>query len=371
MLNIKEKHNCSGCSACHNICPKKCIEMKQDDEGFCYPVVDETKCIKCGLCSRICPIINKQQANSQILRAFACINKNQEIRMKSSSGGAFSALAEYILENNGVVFGAGFDENFMVCHQYCQSIDDLDKLRTSKYVQSKIGDSLILAKKFLDDNRLVLFSGTACQISGLKAFLRRDYENLITQDLICHGVPSPLVWQKYLEHKTSQSKLKLAKVCFRDKSSGWRKYSISMTFKGDENESIYKKRFTNEPYMNMFIFNKILRPSCHKCSFKGVSRQADITLADFWGSALKKLAPNMNDNKGCSLVIIHSHKAEKIFKKLSDKLESVEVPPFVAIKGNPMMKKSAIKSPRRRFAMKAIRKMPFYKFVKKYGKVLY
>lgn len=346
--------------------------MKQDEEGFVYPVIDETKCIKCGLCVKTCPIINKQkESHSQKVRAYASINKNEEIRMKSSSGGAFSALAEYVLERGGVVFGAGFDENFMVCHQYCQSKEELDRLRTSKYVQSSISDSYKKAREFLNEGRLVYFSGTACQIAGLKAFLRKDYPLLITQDVICHGVPSPIVWQKYLAHKSSEKNLKLAKVCFRDKSSGWRRYSISMNFKSETSESEYKKCFKNEPYMNMFIFNKILRPSCHKCSFKGISRQADITLADFWGSGLKKMAPSMNDNKGCSLVIIHSQKGQEIFDALGDKLESIEVSPNKALKGNPMMTKSAIKSPRRHFVMKSLNKMSFDKFIKKYGKILF
>lgn len=372
MLEIKSKNSCSGCSACSNICPRNCIEMKQDEEGFCYPKIDETKCIKCGLCEKTCPILNKPKAeNNSSVKTYACINKNEEIRLKSSSGGAFSAIAEYVLNQNGVVFGAGFDDNFMVCHQYVEDKDQLDKLRTSKYVQSSIGDSFKTAKKFLDDSRLVLFSGTACQIAGLKSFLRKDYPNLITQDVICHGVPSPLVWQKYLNHKCDEKKLKLSKVCFRDKSSGWRKYSVSMNFKSDTTEEIYRKRFTNEPYMNMFIFNKILRPSCHKCNFKGVSRQADITLADFWGSGLKKLAPSMNDNKGCSLVIIHSQKGQQLFDCLNSQLECIEVDSKIALKGNPMMTKSAMKSPRRKFVMKAVNKMPFSRFVKKYGKIIF
>lgn len=372
MMQIKEKHNCSGCSACFNICPKQCIEMKADEEGFVYPVVDQTKCINCGLCEKICPIINKCSVQTGEPKTFACINRNEEIRMKSSSGGAFSAFAEYVLENDGVVFGAGFDENFMVCHQYCQSKDELDKLRTSKYVQSSIGDSFKLARQFLNEGRMVLFTGTACQIGGLKAFLRKDYDNLITQDVICHGVPSPIIWKKYLDYKIQQHSLKLAKVCFRDKSSGWQRFSLSMHFKGEEgHENVYKKKFTNEPFMNMFIFNKILRPSCHKCSFKGISRQADITLADFWGGGFKKYAPQMNDNKGCSLVIIHSEKGLKIFEKLADKLEAVEVPYKRALKGNSMARKSALKSPRRKYAMKNINKIPFDKYVKKYGKIIF
>lgn len=372
MLEIKEKHRCSGCSACYNVCPKNCIEMKQDEEGFLYPVIDKNKCVNCGLCEKTCPIINKQSVANKTPKTFAAINKNEEIRMKSSSGGLFSAIAEYVLEQNGVVFGAGFDENFMVCHQYCTTIEDLEKLRTSKYVQSSIGESFKQARGFLNEGKTVLFTGTACQIAGLKAFLRKDYDNLITQDVICHGVPSPLVWQKYLQYRSEQAKLKLAKVCFRDKSSGWRQYSVALHFKNEDGqESTYKKRFSNEPFMNMFIFNKVLRPSCHKCSFKGVSRESDITLADFWGSGFKKVAPHMDDNKGCSLVIIHSEKGLAMFKQLSDKIDFAEVDHKIALKRNAMVRKSAMKSPRRKYAMKNLNKMPFDKYIKKYGKIIY
>ena len=369
MLTIDKKHKCSGCGACFNACPISCIEMKRDEEGFLYPVIDKTQCIQCGLCESICPIHNEHgKVEEKKTKTFACINKNEEIRMKSSSGGAFSAFAEYVLENDGVVFGAGFNEKFMVCHQLCQSKDDLDKLRTSKYVQSSIGDTYEIAKQFLDDNRLVLFTGTSCQISGLKAFLRKEYENLITQDVICHGVPSPAIWEKYIDYKSQQENLKLTKVCFRDKSTGWRKFSLATHYEDENgNEIAYKTKFTQEPYMNMFIFNKILRPSCYKCHFKGTSRQADITLADFWGCQFSNLTPEMNDNKGCSLVILQTEKGQQVFKQLTDKLLSVEVDPKKALKRNSMAIKSAIKSPRRRFAMKNINKIPFDKYIKRYG----
>ena len=370
MLEIKKKHNCSGCSACFNICPKGCIKMEEDSEGFCYPKIDKTNCINCGLCEKVCPIINKQKIEpTQKLRAFACINKNEEIRLKSSSGGAFSAFAEYVIENGGVVFGAGFNSCFNVCHQFCETKEDLEKLRASKYVQSKIGETFKQAKEFLNQGRLVYFSGTACQIGGLKSYLRKDYPNLITQDLICHGVPSPLVWEKYVNLKTNEGKLKLSKITFRDKSTGWQQYSFTMKFE-DENCGEYKKSHFNEPYMNMFLYNKILRPSCHKCSFKGNNRIADITLADFWGGVYKKYAPHFNDKKGVSLVLIHSLKGQAIFNNLTEKLNSVEVNPKTALKANPMVKKSTIKSPSRYFAMKALNKLPFEKFVKRYGKVL-
>lgn len=370
MLEIKEKHRCCGCGACQSICPKHCITLSEDEEGFLYPTINQQACIKCGLCQKVCPILKPKPQIFKEPKAFASIHNNQEIRLQSSSGGVFTALTEYVLKSGGVVFGAGFDENFMVCHQFVEDIDSLRKLRTSKYVQSKIGNSYQTAKKFLEENRLVYFSGTPCQVAGLKSFLIKDYDNLITQDVICHGVPSPLVWKKYLNHKTQN--LKLTNVCFRDKKFGWRKYHISITAKTPQNqEVVYSKPFNNEPYMNMFIFNKVLRPSCHKCSFKGAGHQADITLADFWGKALKKYAPEFNDNKGCSLVLTNSSKGEELLKKVIGQLTIKQVPVKPALSGNPMYYKSAFKHPLRKSLMKNLQRMPFDKFIKKYGKILF
>lgn len=371
MINIKEKKNCCGCSACYSICPKNCISMEEDNEGFRYPKIDEEKCIKCGLCLRICPILSKKKTEENQIKTYAAINKNEETRLKSSSGGLFTAFAEYVLEQGGVVFGAGFNENFVVCHQACQTIEDLEKLRKSKYVQSVIGNTFKQAKDLLDQNRLVYFSGTPCQIAGLKSYLKKDYPNLIAQDLICLGVPSPLVWKKYLEMKTNEAKLKPASVCFRDKATGWKTYSFTIKFKKENNqEEVYTKSRYNEPYMNMFLYGKILRPSCYSCSFKGTNRVSDITLADFWGDKLKKIAPEMSDKKGCSLVIVHSKKGEEAFRQISDKIKFVEALPKDALKANPMVRKTAYKSPRRNSAMKNLSRLPFKKFVKKYGKVL-
>lgn len=199
MIQLDKKQTCTGCHACAAKCPKQCIKMISDTEGFWYPQIDEEECINCGLCERVCPIITPIKFEDPFSpMAYACYNRDEKVRLASSSGGIFTLIAEAVLKQGGVVFGAGFDEDFNVCHQCVERVEDLDKLRMSKYVQSKIGETYREAENFLKENRLVLFTGTPCQIGGLKAYLGKSYDNLITQDIICHGVPSPMVWEDYL-----------------------------------------------------------------------------------------------------------------------------------------------------------------------------
>ena len=366
MITIAEKYKCNGCTACHNICPQNCITMQTDDEGFAYPLIDKTKCTNCGLCTKICPILSKKTyPQIQSLKAFAAINNDEKIRLQSTSGGVFSALAEYVLNQGGVVFGAGFDQNFVVRHMACENLQDLAGLRMSKYVQSDLGNTFNHVKKLLQEGRLVYFSGTPCQVAGLKSFLLRDYDNLITQDVICHGVPSPLVWAKYLAYKTNG--IRPANVSFRDKTTGWRNSS----FKIECNENTYQTKRLGDPFMKMFAFNKILRPSCHKCHFKGDGHVADITLADFWGKAMKQYAQQFDDNKGCSLVISRTQKGENLITNLAkQKISCICVPAAAALKGNPMYFKSTFAFLRPKNLGKHLSTLPFEKFIKKYGKLI-
>lgn len=360
MIEITQKHKCTGCCACKNICPHGCITMSADDEGFLYPIVDKIKCTNCGACTKICPVLARKNHGAPSPKAYAGINNDEQIRLKSSSGGVFSALAEYILNNGGVVFGAGFDENFVVRHMVCESLADLPKLRTSKYVQSSIGNTFKDAKKFLMDGRLVYFSGTPCQIAGLKSFLVREYDNLITQDIICHGVPSPLIWQKYLAYKTNG--IKPANVSFRDKSTGWRNYS----FKIDNHAT----KHLGSAFIRMFILSKILRPSCYDCHFKGDNHVADITLGDFWGKAIKHYAQRFNDNKGCSLILTHTPKGEALLKLAKANITKLRVPARKALAGNAMYFKSASPLLRPKNLGKHLSTLPFEKFIKKYGRFI-
>ena len=227
-MKIIEKKDCMGCYACFNICPQNAITMQEDEKGFKYPIIDKEKCIKCGLCKKVCPVIN-QTIIKNTPQAYAIINKDNYVRETSSSGGCFSLIAEYIIENGGVVFGATFDENWRVKHTWIENIEKIKMFRGSKYLQSTIGDTYKRAKEFLDKGRKVLFTGTPCQIEGLKSYLRKDYDNLYTQDIICHGVPSPKVHDKYLEYQKNKfNAKKIKRIEHRNKENGWKVVEISL-----------------------------------------------------------------------------------------------------------------------------------------------
>lgn len=336
MIDIKDKEKCSGCGACKNICPKNAISMIEDEEGFLYPKINSEYCFNCGLCKRVCPILNSKQEDTQIPKAYAAYNKDENIRMKSSSGGIFTQLANVIIKNNGVVFGAIFDKDFCVIHDKVTNEEDLEKIRGSKYIQSDIKDTYRKAKQYLEEGREVLFTGTPCQIEGLYSFLMKDYKNLYTQDIICHGVPSKNIWKKYLEYRKEIDKGFLEKITFRDKhDKGWSNYQLS--FKYDN--KIVNINHNEDLYMKLFLKDVALRPSCYECKFKKKHRRSDITLADFWG--INNILPSMNDEKGTSLVIVNSKKGQNLFLKISNGIKYELVDFEDAIRDNKSMIKSA------------------------------
>lgn len=343
MLNEK-KIPCSGCGACNLSCPVKCIKMEADVEGFLYPYLNTSSCIHCGICTSICPILtsNEQCNTMQLPLTYACINKNIEIREKSSSGGIFTILAEKIIDMNGVVFGAKFSEDFLVVHDYSENREGIAAFRGSKYTQSNIADSFVKVKFFLDLGRMVLFSGTPCQIGGLKSFLIKEYENLFCIDIICHGVPSPKVWQKYIAYREKIAGSKTQRISFRRKDCGWKLYSISFNF---VNETEYIANLQKDLYMQFFLTNLSIRPSCYNCSFKQLKRQADITLADFWG--VENVCPEMFDDKGTSLVMLQSAKGFQFFNDVSYRLWFTEVVLHEAIRFNSSAIES-VKKPKKR-----------------------
>lgn len=246
--------------------------------------------------------------------AYAAINQNTEARENSSSGGVFFLLAEFVIEQGGVVFGARYDADWEVAHGYAEDLEGISAFMGSKYVQSRIGDTYIQAKEFLKQGRTVLFSGTTCQIYGLKAYLGKSYDNLITVDLICHGVPSPKVWREYLQLRTEGRKIKA--VSFRDKTEGWQVFSLRIDF---ENGESYRQTLKKDVFMRGFLQDIYLRPSCYHCRFRGEHRDSDITLADLWGC--RTVAPDMFDDKGTSLVLIQSEKGADIWKKIRSAMD--------------------------------------------------
>lgn len=316
MINITDKHNCCGCSACVQACPQKCIRFDEDDQGFIYPVASADACNDCGLCESVCPCLSQGNALSP-LKLVTAYNPNEEIRMKSSSGGIFSMLADYVITGGGVVFGARFDENWDVIHDYTDNKEGLAAFRGSKYAQSFMNGSYAKAKDFLDAGRLVLFSGTGCQIAGLKRYIGREYGNLIAVENLCHSIPSPKVWRMYLDEICKGNVVK--SVNFRDKSTGWSRYSYSLVVDYEGG------RFVDSAqgyYMNALTSNLITRPSCSVCPSRFGKSGADILLADCWG--IWDIKPEKDDNKGCSTVEVFTPKGMGVLNQLG--LETEEIP---------------------------------------------
>lgn len=313
---------CTGCSACKNICPKNCIEMCANDEGFLYPKINENICINCLMCQNVCPL-NQEKKNNAITKAYAIKNDCEKIRLESTSGGFFSVLAEYVLENDGLVCGAVYLNDYTVSHILIDNLNDLDKMRGAKYSQSDLGDIFYAIKEKLDLGKIILFSGTPCQVEGLNSYLRRDYNNLITLDLICHGVPSPKIWNEYVlfRSKKDNNGILPNKINLRSKVSGWSKYNYSVNFDYGDNQYLIKN--SDDIFMRGFVNDLYLRESCYNCSFKGIKRNSDFTLGDYWG--VWNQIPEIDDDKGVSLVFIHSKKGLDLLNVVKDKIEYIEV----------------------------------------------
>lgn len=304
MISILDNSQCCGCEACRNICPRQCILMKEDNEGFLYPEVHLSDCIDCGLCEKVCPILHPSKERMPIA-VYAAKHRDDNIRLASSSGGVFTFIAEKVIDEGGVVFGARFNDQWEVIHDYVEIKEKLSCFRGSKYVQSRIGDTYKQVLLFLQSGRKVLFTGTSCQIAGLKLFLRKEYDNLLTVDIICHGVPSPKVWKKYLNEITSIDGLQVTDISFRNKSKGWHNYFLSI--KSNEKELSDIPVYSGI-YSHLFLADLMLRPSCYSCPAKSGKSCSDITLGDFWG--IENVCPEFDDDKGCSVVLLYNPKVK-------------------------------------------------------------
>lgn len=342
MIEILDKGKCCGCHGCTNICPKSCISMETDQEGFWYPKVDKNLCIDCHLCEKVCPILENPVKEEFIPVAYACKNKANEVRENSSSGGIFSLLCEEVIESGGVVFGASFDENFEVRHTYSETLEDCIQFRGSKYVQSKIGETYKQARKFLNEGRLVLFSGTQCQIKGLNLYLRKKYDNLIAVDIICHGVPSPKVFREYRKKLENSYHSEINNIWFRRKDEGWKKFSFAVSF---ENGKEYVKNLQEDIFMRGFLSDLYLRPSCYECTAKNFVNNADITLADYWG--VQNIHSEFDDDRGISLILVNSNKGQKYLSLIEEKMDILTTDIDYAIKNNPSAIRPVKKNPRR------------------------
>lgn len=336
-----EDKKCCGCGACYNICPAGAITMEENNEGFLSPVINEDKCTNCGLCLKACPSLNVKYKNTKEPECYAAM-ADDEIRMNSSSGGMFTLLAKYILDKGGYVCGAAFKEDWSVHHLIVDNKDDLDKLRGSKYVQSDTEKCYSEIKQLLNQDKYVLFSGCPCQVAGLYSYLGKDYDKLYTVDIVCHGTPSPKIWQKYLEE---YDKANISKIDFRDKSVfGW---STTMNIYMKSGEEIHLLPH-EDSYYRAFLPNISLRRSCGNCKYAKIPRVADITIADFWG--IEKYSSKLNDKKGTSLVLINNDKGRIIFDNLKFQLlESVPIKYAINSPNHPLSKSSRLHNNRSKF----------------------
>lgn len=349
MIKIENKEKCTGCSACVQACPKQCISFEEDAQGFRYPSVNQELCIDCGLCEKVCPCINQNEQTMPLV-IYAAKNPDEDVRRQSSSGGIFTMLAESIIDEGGVVFGARFNEKWNVIHDYTETKEGLAAFRGSKYVQSIIGDTYKQARDFLKAGRKVLFSGTPCQILGLRLFLKKKYEkNLYTVDFICHGVPSPGVFRWYLQeeinnfaaNQSSKKKqfcyspihsipkgdillpdgISIEGIHFRDKREGWKKYSFVLLLaeasaEGKKNTVFLSSNVCENTFLKGFCSDLYLRPSCHECPSRDFRSGSDITIADFWGQ--EYMFPEFDNDTGVSSVILKTEQGRYLFSLLKN-----------------------------------------------------
>lgn len=329
--------DCTGCTACVSACPFACLEMVTSSEGFMYPqLIKNVKCQNCGICEGVCPVLSATHVASEKSIAFAAYSQDDVNRAASSSGGLFSAISEIILNEGGAVFGAAYDDSYTVVHECAECEQDLSKLRGAKYAQSDLGTCFTDILSRLKDGQKVLFSGTPCQVAGLKAFLRKPYSNLFTVDFVCHGVPSPLVWEKYVQYRADKDNggVLPSVINLRSKSTGWSRYQYSNEYLYS-NGTKYSAKSGEDLFMRLFVGDYINRESCADCHFKGYQRCSDLTLGDFWG--IWDVAPEMDDNKGTSLLLVHSAAGDEMLHQLVNRIALKEVPLDQASKQNPSL----------------------------------
>lgn len=329
---ICDEKECTGCGACYNVCPFESIEMKLNQEGFLVPDINIESCKNCGKCRIVCPVNNKkEELKLENINVYAAYSNDTEIRLHSSSGGIFSVVAKEILESGGIIYGAAYENSFRkVSHIEIEKKTDLKLLQGTKYLQSNVKKLYRRVREKLLENRVVYFVGTPCQVAGLKSFLGKEYDNLVTQSVVCHGVPSEKVWEKYLQELEKKVNANISEVEFRDKFYGWKNYRIRFRFGNSKEIKMHQKECA---FFRGYIQNLFLRKSCYNCKFKGMNDHADITLGDFWG--IKDACPVMDDNEGISLVLIKSKKGEMLWKKIENQIISFSVDFEKAIQKNP------------------------------------
>ena len=324
MPKLVDKDKCCGCAACSNKCAKGAITMQPNEEGFLHPVIDTSLCVECGLCEKACPGLEPAKASGNTPLAYIVQHKDDAIRYQSTSGGAFTAIAEEVIRRGGVVFGAIMTEDLKVKHDCVKSVADLAMFRNSKYVQSEIGDCYKRAKKMLADGQMVCFSGTPCQINGLYKYLGEDYENLIAVDVVCKSVPSPMIFEKYVAFKKKQEG-QISDVVFRDKKRGFLYCTMAHYGSHDARQKAcdqYRRGSESDEWLRLFLSGKICRRSCMTCPYQTMERVGDFTLGDIWETGDAKL----DDNKGTTMVHVWTEKGKSLFESIKDNIRYKEYP---------------------------------------------
>ena len=342
-IDITSKEDCCGCTACKSICPVGAIEMVEDEEGFKYPQIDKKKCTKCGACKMVCPIINLKKEKQSEQKGYVINNKDLQVRKESTSGGAFSAIAKYVIEQKGVVYGAAFDENWIVTHQVATTDKEIKKFRNSKYVQSDMTNTFLNVKNYLNNKKMVCFSGTPCQVEGLKSYLEKsnvnenEFDNLILVDVVCRAVPSPKLFRNYISliKKNNLDNEDINKIYFRDKTKYGYKYT---QMKIASQNKVYQEGIDTDQYLRAFFSGMSIRPSCENCQFKKRYRESDITIWDCFN--IEDLDKSLADNNGTTRVLIHTKKGQEIFEKIKKQLYFKEINSDIIVKGTMELTKS-------------------------------
>ena len=369
MISGLEKESCTGCGVCATVCPKNCIEMQPDETGFAYPDVNSEICVNCEICNKKCHAQHIEENDSPIPEVYVGYCEDREIRKSSSSGGVFTLIAQTVLSAGGVVYGVKADENNKIVHFRTENASGVEKMRGSKYVQSAVSPDIYKSvQKDLQTGNPVIYSGTPCQIGALNAFLGKKYSNLITVSFICHGVPSPKVWGKYLTFQENKYCSKAREVSFRNKDRGWANFSMKILF---DNGKTYRKTLKTDPYLRVFLKNLCLRPVCYQCRYKGndvLSSNIDILLADKWGNIGTDI-DRQNDDKGISLIFLQSSKAKEMFDKIKNSMSFRKADYQTAVNYNSSYNVSASRSTEEPNFYKDLNSLSFELLYKKYAKI--
>lgn len=363
MIEIKDKAKCSGCWACENACPVHCIAMLEDEEGFHYPHVNIDCCIECHRCEKVCPELQPMLNDTMPIKSFIVQHKDSDILRNSTSGGFYSAIAKYAIDRGGVVFGAAFDDSMTLCHQCAETLNECNKFRGSKYVQSLVGNTFQQVKSILKEGRMVVYSGTPCQISGLYCFLDGcRYDNLITVDLVCHGTPSPRLLKKYLEYQAFIHHNKVRDYRSRDKFYGYDYSTATIFFENPKDK--YHQGIESDLMLRLYFKNLISRPSCYSCHFKTINRVSDFTIFDCWDATS---VSSIFSRNGATNVFIHSENGIKVFDYLKESFNWVESDTQLQIdKDGIMLKHFVPQNPQRAEFFRDLQTMSIEQLEKKY-----